>query len=260
MDLFKSAMVDESLFPPRCCSQNMLLEATESFLPKELLEQYQEKVLEYNTSERTYCYMSICLKFIPPQYIQNNVATCKNCHCKTCAICKEPYHKNRDCADDKEEEELLKAAVEEKWQRCYSCRRIVELTTGCNHISKLTLWIIVGFYLANNLSACRCKAEFCYNCGAQWRQCDCPLWHEDRLVHERQNLLPVLPHQLPALPPVLPQPVPRRVERPVCRECAWEVLFGTYQCETCDDWLETFIFSCPRCGKSACRRCRYNRC
>lgn len=139
IDLFKSAMVDESLFPPRCCSQSMLPEATESFLPAELLEQYREKVLEYDTSDRTYCYMSICLKFIPSECIKDNVATCKNCHCKTCAICKEPYHGNQDCADDKETKEFLKAAAEKKWQKCYSCHRMVELTTGCNHISKLTL-------------------------------------------------------------------------------------------------------------------------
>lgn len=137
MDLFKSAMVDESLFPPRCCSQNMLLEATESFLPVELLAQYQEKVLEYGTSNRTYCSISTCLAFIPPQCIQDEVATCKICHGKTCSVCNGPHHQNEDCPDDKETKELLNAAVEKKWQRCDSCRRMVELTTGCNHISKL---------------------------------------------------------------------------------------------------------------------------
>jgi hypothetical protein len=135
-DLFKSAMIDESLFPPRCCGQKIPLKTTELFLPAELLKEYQERSLEYGTSNRTYCYISTCLAFIPPQCIQHDVATCKSCQCETCSVCKGPYHKDGDCPDDKETKDLLNTAAERKWQRCYSCRRMVELTTGCNHISK----------------------------------------------------------------------------------------------------------------------------
>lgn len=142
IDLFESAMVDESLFPPRCCSQNMILKATQSFLPAELLKEYHEKGLEYSTSNKTYCYLyiSTCLAFIPSQCIQDDVATCKICYSKTCSICKGKCHENEDCPSNQGVKELLSIAVEEKWQRCYSCRRMVELTTGCNHISKLWLF------------------------------------------------------------------------------------------------------------------------
>lgn len=135
VDLFKSAMVDESLFPPRCCGQKMPLKATDNFLTAELLEEYQEKELEYGTLNRTYCYISTCLAFIPPQHIQDDVASCKIYHCKTCSICKGPYHENGDCPSDEEMKQLLNIAAEKKWKRCYSCRRMVELMTGCNHIS-----------------------------------------------------------------------------------------------------------------------------
>ena len=36
------------------------------------------------------------------------------------------------------------------WRRCYKCRNLVELTQGCTHMT------------------CRCKAQFCYICGAVW--------------------------------------------------------------------------------------------
>ncbi|KAK8008489.1 hypothetical protein PG991_011040 [Apiospora marii] len=36
------------------------------------------------------------------------------------------------------------------WRRCYKCRNLVELNQGCTHIT------------------CRCKAQFCYICGAVW--------------------------------------------------------------------------------------------
>lgn len=91
---------------------------------------------------KTYCYLyiSTCLAFIPSQCIQDDVATCNICYSKTCSICKGKCHENEDCPSNQGVKELLSIAVEEKWQRCYSCRRMVELTTGCNHISKLWLF------------------------------------------------------------------------------------------------------------------------
>jgi hypothetical protein len=35
---------------------------------------------------------------------------------------------------------------------------------------------------------CRCNYEFCYNCGAEWKDkkptCKCPLWNEENILHE----------------------------------------------------------------------------
>lgn len=152
-DLFKCAMVDESLFPPRCCNQKMPLETTEDFLPAELLKKYQEKELEHSTSNRTYCYIPTCLASIPPQCIQNDVATCEICHCKTCAIYMGPSHEDEECPEEMEMEDFLNAAAEKKWQRCYSCRRMVELTMGCNHISML--WPFESLYGLTQLTICQ---------------------------------------------------------------------------------------------------------
>jgi hypothetical protein len=119
----------------------MPLELTQSFLPTELVKEYQTKELEYSTSNRTYCYLSNCLAFIPPKSIQDDAATCEKCQCKTCSICKGPSHEDGDCPEDVETEELLETAAKKNWQRCYSCRQMVELDTGCNHISMFKLLI-----------------------------------------------------------------------------------------------------------------------
>ena len=38
---------------------------------------------------------------------------------------------------------------------------------------------------------CRCGYEFCYNCGAEWKNktatCSCPLWEEDFIWRENRE-------------------------------------------------------------------------
>lgn len=64
----------------------------------------------------------------------------------------------------------------------------------------LSLWF--AFYLLYLLSVffyklqkshlafhpCRCGYEFCYNCGAEWKDkkptCSCPLWEEDNILYD----------------------------------------------------------------------------
>lgn len=45
---------------------------------------------------------------------------------------------------------------------------MIELATGCYHMT------------------CRCGYEFCYTCGAEWKNkkatCTCPLWDEENIV------------------------------------------------------------------------------
>jgi hypothetical protein len=56
------------------------------------------------------------------------------------------------------------------WRRCYKCRTLVELTQGCSHIT------------------CRCKAQFCYICGAVWDPTvGCPNYCNGEEVLERRR-------------------------------------------------------------------------
>jgi hypothetical protein len=57
------------------------------------------------------------------------------------------------------------------WRRCYKCRTLVELTQGCSHIT------------------CRCKAQFCYICGAVWDPVvGCPNYCNGEEELERRRL------------------------------------------------------------------------
>ncbi|KHN98270.1 IBR domain containing protein [Metarhizium album ARSEF 1941] len=135
-DLFQSVIKDESLFPPRCCSQPIPLGLFQTFLPAESAGRYRAKELEYTTKDRTYCHEAACSTFIPTHLIRGEVATCVKCWSKTCTICKGSSH-DGGCPQDVATMDLLNLAAENGWQRCYSCRRMVDLELGCNHISEL---------------------------------------------------------------------------------------------------------------------------
>ncbi|CAD0040623.1 unnamed protein product [Aureobasidium pullulans] len=163
--LFGLCTTDEEVYPPRCCTQTIPLDRVNGGLSRELVETFRAKSIEWETKDRTYCYNTKCAKFIAPQGIVGNTATCQQCYRRTCPSCKTAAHTG-DCPRDAAMEQLLEIAEREQWQRCYSCTRLVVLAHGCNHIS------------------CPCGAEFCYVCGSRWlpRSCECGVWNEHNLT------------------------------------------------------------------------------
>jgi hypothetical protein len=135
-DLFKASLTDESLFPPRCCHLPIAVNSVDIFLTKELKEGFSVKEIEYGTPDRTYCSNPQCSAFIPPGYIDADIGTCTNCGTSTCITCKATAHVG-DCPADYSLQELLHLAEENGWRRCYSCRRMVELDHGCNHMTSV---------------------------------------------------------------------------------------------------------------------------
>lgn len=133
-ELFEGAVTDESLFPPRCCHQVITLDSVKAFLGDPLISRFTFKAVEMETPNRTYCARAMCSKFIPPESIFGEIATCPTCGEKTCTICKKRSH-DGDCPEDEPLQSLLATAAANEWQRCYSCGRMVELTVGCNHIT-----------------------------------------------------------------------------------------------------------------------------
>ncbi|KAI1124109.1 hypothetical protein F5Y10DRAFT_250346 [Nemania abortiva] len=132
--LFQHAMLDESLFPPRCCRQTIPVDTNRLFLSSDLVQQFQKKSIELSTSNRTYCHRSTCSTFVPPSMIKDGIASCPECNTQTCATCKEATH-GGDCPSDTELQRVLQVARDERWQRCRKCFTMVELTTGCFHIT-----------------------------------------------------------------------------------------------------------------------------
>lgn len=131
VQLFTNSLVDESLFPPRCCRQPIPLLQVRDFLSSAQIAAFEEKSIEINDSSRTYCSRATCSKYIPPTSVRMNVGICSSCNTRTCVLCKKQAHSG-ECPDGTEE--VLELARERGWQRCFRCRSVVELTVGCNHI------------------------------------------------------------------------------------------------------------------------------
>lgn len=132
--LFRDAMVDESLFPPRCCKQSIPLDKSRLFLNAEVVQQFRKKAIEFSTPNRTYCHRQQCAVFIPPNNCTGPTALCDECGHHTCTTCKGASHSG-DCPNDGPLQQVIELAREQGWQRCQNCWGMVELNTGCNHMT-----------------------------------------------------------------------------------------------------------------------------
>jgi len=142
--LFKAAMTDESLFPPRCCSTPISIETASRYLPRSVVNDFLEKRVEFSTPNRTYCYQPTCSAFIRPENIFRTVATCTKCGDRTCTICKSRSHPGQaECPEDPSVRQMAEIAAQNGWQKCRPCGRYIELDTGCNHMSKLDYLVLL---------------------------------------------------------------------------------------------------------------------
>lgn len=139
-DLFRT-LIDDSLFPPRCCRQPITCGGgVRIFLTTDLIRQYEAMKVEVETTDRTYCSNTSCSSFIHTEHIANEKVSCPDCGTLTCTVCKSRSHL-RDCPADTGLEQLLETARENGWQRCYNCLCLVELDVGCNHMTFVSLII-----------------------------------------------------------------------------------------------------------------------
>lgn len=131
--LFLRATKDETLFPPRCCSKDVPFDLIKEALNTEEMEMVTNAVFEFSTGNRTYCCNTECSRFIRPEDIRGDKATCPKCGYETCIHCKNHAHLN-DCPSDTELQATLSLAKDQGWQRCYSCGQIYFRSSGCNHM------------------------------------------------------------------------------------------------------------------------------
>jgi E3 ubiquitin-protein ligase RNF144 len=134
VDLFQTALHDTTLFPPRCCRVPIPLDMCRALLPKALVKEFDLKVEELATPNPTYCADPECAKFISPNSIKNDDATCVFCKKKTCVTCKSKQHDGL-CPEDPHVKLLMDAAKRSKWQQCSRCKNLVELGWGCYHMT-----------------------------------------------------------------------------------------------------------------------------
>lgn len=131
--LYDLAMKDESLFPPRCCRQPIPIKIASPLLTAAQVQTFLEKRVEFDTPTRTYCHDTTCGAFIAPENVSGEKAMC-TCGALTCIVCKAAAHDD-DCPEDPAYASLMAFAAAEGYQTCQQCKRLVELSFGCNHMT-----------------------------------------------------------------------------------------------------------------------------
>jgi hypothetical protein len=132
--LFEEAIKSASRFPPRCCSQPIPLALVKPYLALASILLFEQRTVELETPNCTYCSKDACNAFIESTFVKENTATCQKCYQKTCTTCKQKSHEG-DCPEDNALQSLVKRAAENGWQSCFKCHRIVERRYGCNHMT-----------------------------------------------------------------------------------------------------------------------------
>lgn len=155
--MLNQSTTDESKMPPRCCTQPIPGSIIRPLLNRDEQQTFLKAVQQFSTpwESRIFCPNPNCHEFIPPR---NRIdpkhpfdVVCRECRTRVCVMCKRGAHQlGQDCPSDVELDQVLQIGEKSGWRRCYKCRTLVELTQGCTHMT------------------CRCKAQFCYICGAVW--------------------------------------------------------------------------------------------
>ena len=148
--LVGTAVRTETTFPPKCCLQEIPRKTMLAHLSSKDIAHFDEKALEYAVAvgNRYYCASPECAKWIDVRRARGFEGSleCPHCQFTVCTMCRGAAHAtNEDCPNDFGLDATLQQAERAGWQRCYNCRAVVELNTGCRHIT------------------CKCRAEFWYD-------------------------------------------------------------------------------------------------
>ncbi|VFQ59642.1 unnamed protein product [Cuscuta campestris] len=174
------------------CKTNIEVDNCANFLDPRLVEIISNRMKEASiaVTDKVYCPYPRCSALMSKvkvlEYTKNEffgaetsgARKCMKCNKYFCLNCQVPWHYDMTCLVYKRtprpqsDESAVKAlANKRKWRQCVKCNHMVELSSGCYHIS------------------CRCGYEFCYTCGAEWKNkratCNCALWDERNLIRPR---------------------------------------------------------------------------
>ncbi|KAJ0765750.1 putative transcription factor C2H2 family [Helianthus annuus] len=146
--------------PETSCTSTLDINTLRLIIPKEILIKWDEFLCESTIldSQKLYCPFTNCSVLLINDDTGNSVTRtdCPVCRRSFCAVCRVPWHSEFSCKEfgklkEKKEDKLAVAlAKKKKWKKCPNCNFYVEKVVGCIHIT------------------CRCKCDFCYNCGAMW--------------------------------------------------------------------------------------------
>ncbi|XP_043701737.1 uncharacterized protein LOC122652130 [Telopea speciosissima] len=177
--------------PHERCKSNLNVDSCRRFLTPKLVETMSQRIKESSipVTEKIYCPYPKCSALMSKSEVleyatnvtganQTGARKCIKCHGLFCIDCKVPWHSNMTCFNYKrlnpypraEDAKLKFLATQKLWRQCVKCNHLIELAEGCFHMT------------------CRCGYEFCYTCGAEWKNkkptCSCPLWHERNIMYD----------------------------------------------------------------------------
>ena len=138
-------------FPPTCpeinCDTVIDKQLTIGLLSAKDQERWNQRAVEIQIRNKVYCPNKTCSnlhdgdRLLPDQF---GACRCTKCGSRFCKDCKVRFHEGLSCNQylalpegerDIEDRQAIQLAEEEAWRRCPSCRAIVELDYGCNHIT-----------------------------------------------------------------------------------------------------------------------------
>jgi hypothetical protein len=185
---------------PKCphegCNSELKIESCRKFLTPKLIEIMGHRLEEASipVTEKIYCPHPDCSALMSKSEVLEyskrtlfdtaerlGVRKCAKCENLFCINCKVPWHSNMSCLDYKRrnpyplaaDAKLKTLADRNLWRQCIKCNHMIELATGCYHIT------------------CRCGYEFCYTCGAEWKNkkatCSCPLWDDANIMDDEED-------------------------------------------------------------------------
>ena len=138
--LVMTALDSDSGFPPSCCLP-IKLETLSGHISPDLIRRYKQKQYKIADACILLCATNGCKTLLFPQDIEGAKGHCKTCCRNTCRNCKSQWNDGHSCNEGKERERLEKLAKENGWQTCYTCRTVVSISFGCNHMRFVTLGV-----------------------------------------------------------------------------------------------------------------------
>ena len=130
---FEMACEDEASYPPRCCDE-IRLEQAKRFISKETYDLFVEKTAEFSTRHRLYCHRPSCNKFLQQTTTSKASIKCHSCKSRTCGFCQNKAHTWSKCKQSRSDRDFIADAKEGGLQQCPGCKRVVEKSSGCNHM------------------------------------------------------------------------------------------------------------------------------
>lgn len=161
--VYVDGKVQSCQVPVRCpepgCKYYISATECRSFLPFTSFESLEKALAEANLlhSDRIYCPFPDCSVLLDPHKCLSARASsssqsdssrveCPVCQRFICVDCTVPWHSSMRCEDfqnlpeeerDASDITLHRLAQNKRWKRCQQCRRMIELTHGCYH---MTCW------------------------------------------------------------------------------------------------------------------------